>query len=264
MPQNKKQTITKSAIYLSVALFATIMYANLSSDNLYEENNISIDIVNKPNSVDTSLQTNIKQITKNTQEKLSADEVIVVAMNSQTGKVLSFVSSNENNKTNQLANDCQNIPINAFRYEFEPGDIMKPITISMALDLNITKTTDMFDAYNAGIPDANGTYPRGAYLISEKFKILDPDRFKSNTISVEDIVVHSSNIGTLQIGNKLKAAQMIQGLYSFGFTKPTMKDLSCEQIGSLQSYSRMSYGEDSGRVNIFKVTAVKRTAKIGS
>lgn len=86
-------------------------------------------------------------------------------MNSQTGKVISLVSSNENNETNQLTNDCQNIPIKAFGYEFEPGDIMKPITIAMALDLNVTKKTDMFDAYNAGTANASGIYPKGSYPI---------------------------------------------------------------------------------------------------
>ena len=253
MPKNKKQTIIKSSIFLSVALFATIVYANISNANTNEDNN-SITMAQVSN-IDNSLQTNIKKVAKTTQEKLNADEVIVVAMNSKTGKVISLVSSNENNETNQLTNDCQNIPMKAFGYEFEPGDIMKPITIAMALDLNVTKKTDMFDAYNAGIADANGAYPRGSYPISEKFKIMDFGQFKTNRISVEDIVVHSSNIGTLQIGKKLKAREMIQGFESFGFTKPTMKDLSCERIGSLQSYSKMSYGENEGKDNIFKITA---------
>lgn len=63
MSQNKKQTIIKSAIYLSVALFATIMYANISNANTNEDNN-SITMAQVSN-IDNSLQTNIKKSCKN-------------------------------------------------------------------------------------------------------------------------------------------------------------------------------------------------------
>ena len=133
MPKNKKQTVTKSAIYLSVAFFATIVYANISNASTNEEDNNSIAMAQVSN-IDNLLQANIKKVAKTTQEKLNADEIIVVAMNSKTGKVISLVSSNENNETNQLTNDCQNIPMNEFGKEFELDDIIKHISIALALD----------------------------------------------------------------------------------------------------------------------------------
>ena len=63
------------------------MYANIINVNANEEDNNLITMAQVSN-IDNSLQTNIKKVAKTTQEKLNAGEVIVVAMNSKTGNVI--------------------------------------------------------------------------------------------------------------------------------------------------------------------------------
>jgi cell division protein FtsI (penicillin-binding protein 3) len=111
----------------------------------------------------------------------------------------------------------------------------------------------MFSAYNNGTPNSKGEYPKGAYPIGH-YKIKDDHEFKKNILSIQDIIVYSSNIGTLQVAQKMNAKEFIDGLKSFGITQPTGIDLPYEKTGKLPSYAEMSAGEKYGRDNIYKAT----------
>lgn len=199
------------------------------------------------------LQKNIELALDKHNDELFADEIVATVMNSKTGEILTLASSNRFHPNQITATDYPHLNINAIEYQFEPGSVLKPISVSLALDKQKVKKTDMFSAYNNGTPNSKGEYPKGAYPIGH-YKIKDDHEFKKNILSIQDIIVYSSNIGTLQVAQKMNAKEFIDGLKSFGITQPTGIDLPYEKTGKLPSYAEMSAGEKYGRDNIYKAT----------
>lgn len=199
------------------------------------------------------LQRNVEMTLDKHHQELLADEIITTVMNSKTGEILTLASSNRFHPNKITSKDYPNLNVNAIEYQFEPGSVLKPVSVSLALDLKRVKITDRFSAYNNGTPNSKGEYPRGAYPFG-RFKIKDDHEFTKNILSIEDIIMYSSNIGTLQIAQKMSSAEFSKGLKDFGFTQKTGIDLPYEKIGILPSVATMAIGEKQGRDNIYKAT----------
>lgn len=199
------------------------------------------------------LQKNIELILDKNHEFLRSDEIIATIMNSTTGEILCLASSNRFFPNKISKEDYGNLNVNAIEYQFEPGSVLKPISVALALDLQKVRPSELFAAYNYGTPNAKGEYPKGAYPIG-KFKIRDDHQFQKNMLSIEDIIVYSSNIGTLQIAQRMSAQEFYDGLKRFGITQKTGIDLPYEKVGVLPSLAQLSAGEKYGRDNIYKAT----------
>lgn len=144
------------------------------------------------------LQKNIEKIIDNYKSKLNADEIIVSVMESKTGNIITLASSNRFNPENILQEQIPYLDVKAIEYPFEPGSIIKPISIALAMDKNKIKPNELFNAYNNGIQNSRGEYPKGRYKL-DKYYIHDDHKFKKHYLTLEDIVINSSNIGTLII-----------------------------------------------------------------
>jgi cell division protein FtsI (penicillin-binding protein 3) len=112
-------------------------------------------------------------------------------------------------------------------YAYEAGSVMKPISIAIALDKNkITPDT----LFNTG-------YKR--FDITGGQHISDDDYFDS--LSVTDIIVHSSNIGSSQISWLLSGQEFREGLLQFGVARPSGIDLSRDLPGSLKPLKLLNH-----------------------
>jgi cell division protein FtsI (penicillin-binding protein 3) len=185
--------------------------------------------------------------------KLEAKEIIVSVMDSQTGKILSLASSNRYNPQKIQKKDIQNLSINAIEYNFEPGSVIKPLAISLAMDKNKIKKNELFFAHNKGRKNKKGEYPRGKYKI-KRHTIHDDHRFEKNYLTLEDIIIYSSNIGTLIIANRLSAQEFLNGYKKFGLSKKTGIDLPYESRGIIHKLYQYRAGENKGEDNIYKAT----------
>ncbi|MFY9075610.1 penicillin-binding protein 2 [Malaciobacter mytili] len=203
--------------------------------------------------VPLKLQKNIEMILDKHKEKLTADEIIVSIMNSKTGEVISLASSNRFNPENIKQEDIPSLNVNAVEYQFEPGSVIKPIALALVLDKNRAKTNELFYAYNKGTPNSRGEYPRGRYKI-DRFYIKDDHRFKKNYLTLDDIMIFSSNIGLLQLAQRLKGAEIFEGYKRFGFTRKTGIDLPYEKVGQIPPVFRLAAGENKNQDNVFKAT----------
>ena len=124
------------------------------------------------------LQKNNEMILDLYKKKLSADEVIVSIMESKTGKIITMASSNRFNPEKIKKEDIPSLNVNAIEYQFEPGSVIKPLSISLALDKNLVKRNESFPAYNsANGTNSAGEFPKGAYKIG-RFTIKDDHQFK--------------------------------------------------------------------------------------
>lgn len=199
------------------------------------------------------LQKNIEKILDTYKLKLNADEIIVSVMESKTGKILTLASSNRFNPENILQNQIPNLNVKAIEYPFEPGSVIKPISISLAMNKNLVKKDEIFYAYNKGKANKKGEYPKGKYKL-DGYTINDDHRFKKNYLTLTDIVINSSNIGTLLIAQRLKGYEMLDGMKQFGFLNKTGIELPYERKGKLPSMAQLSAYESKGKDNIYKAT----------
>lgn len=164
---------------------------------------------NAPVNISPKLQQQVESILGESQTLYQADEIVAAVMESSTGKVIAMASSIPT--SNDKFSD----------YSYEPGSVMKPITLALALDHNVTTPDAWFDTHD------------GRMKIGEKRTIVDYEKFDSLTAT--DIVVHSSNIGITQIGWKLSGKEFRDGLVKFGFSKPSGIDLDKDLPGSLKT-----------------------------
>ncbi len=199
------------------------------------------------------LQKNIEMVLDKHKEKLTADEIIVSIMNSKTGEIISLASSNRFNPENIKQEDIPSLNVNAIEYQFEPGSIIKPISLALILDKDRVKKDELIYAFNKGTPNSKGEYPRGRYKI-DKFYIKDDHLFKKNYLTLDDIMIFSSNIGLLQLIQRLKGAEIFEGYKRFGFTRKTGIDLPYEKVGEIPPVFRLAAGENNNKDNVFKAT----------
>lgn len=199
------------------------------------------------------LQKNIEMTLDQYKEKLTADEIIVSIMESRTGKIIAMASSNRFNPEKIRKEDIPSLNVNAIEYQFEPGSVIKPISISLALDKNLIKKGETFGAYNNGGLNSEGEYPRGGYKIG-RFTIKDDHQFRKHNLTIDDIVMYSSNIGTLQIAQKLTGPEFFEGMKRFGFTRKTGIDLPYEKKGVMPKVWQFSAGDKDNKDNVFKAT----------
>ena len=199
------------------------------------------------------LQKNIELILDKYKTKLGADEIIVSIMESDTGKIKALASSNRFDPGLIKQSDIPYLDVSAIEYLFEPGSIIKPISIALVMDKNRIKKNELFNAYNAGKTNSEGEYPRGKYKLG-RYLIGDDHQFKKRYLSLDDIFIFSSNIGTLQLAQRLSGKEMIEGLKNFGLTKKTQIDLPYERVGVMPSLRQFSAGESKNEDNVFKAT----------
>ncbi|MBP9490243.1 MAG: penicillin-binding protein 2 [Aliarcobacter sp.] len=186
-------------------------------------------------------------------KKLSADEIIVAVMDNKTGKIITMASSNRFNPEKIGKEDIGSLNVNAIEYPFEPGSVIKPISISLAMDKDLIKKNETFYAHNEGGKNGKGEYPKGAYKLG-RFTIKDDHQFYKQTLTLDDIVIFSSNIGTLKIAQRLTGPEFYEGMKKFGFTRKTGIDLPYEKKGVMPKIWQFSAGDKEKRDNVFKAT----------
>ncbi|MFW5614192.1 MAG: penicillin-binding transpeptidase domain-containing protein [Campylobacter hyointestinalis] len=101
---------------------------------------------------------------------------------------------------------------------------MKHFIFSLFLKENKVNPLEIINTYG-------GKYKLGQRIIT--------DSHKNAFLSAEDIIVESSNIGMIQIVERLSEVDLYNGLLDFGFSKKTGIDLSYEQVGLLPSINEL-------------------------
>ncbi len=228
-----------------------LSYISFNKDSIIKQR---VDGANLILNIPLKLQKNNEMILDIYKQKLHADEIILSIMNNKTGKIISLASSNRFNPENILQKDIPSLNVNAIEYQFEPGSVIKPIIISLVIDKNRIKKNELLFAYNTkGKPNSKGEFPRGRYKIG-RFTIKDDHEFKKHYLTIDDIVIYSSNIGTLQLAQRLSGPEFYEGIKRFGFTRKTGIDLPYEKTGVIPKIWQFSANDKEKEDNIFKAT----------
>jgi len=170
--------------------------------------------------LDDQIQQSVEAILSEARERLRAQSIQALVTHPATGEVLAcvtvpFFDSNcyRQYKTEALTNV-------ALSNVYEPGSVFKAVTVAAALDCGAVKTTDTF---NCGLSKA---LYRGKELpLPKDWKTFD------QTMDVGEILHHSSNRGTAQIGFKLGAERLYDYGRRFGFGETTRTGFAGETRG---------------------------------
>ncbi|MBC7661771.1 MAG: penicillin-binding protein 2 [Chitinophagaceae bacterium] len=144
-----------------------------------------------------------------------------VVSDPHTGRILAL--ANHSLKRHAGSNEDESQRNFALADTFEPGSVVKPLLIGKVLDAGLVRMDEQFNTYS-------GFYHEGS------IKIHDDHPLPSMT--TEEVITHSSNIGTYQIVRRLGPERLYNAYQDLGFTKP-------EQLMGIsgQSRGRLSHWE---------------------
>ena len=180
-----------------------------------------IDGMNIHLNIPLALQRRVESVLDHMAKETEAHEVIGAIMESRTGALLALASSRRFDPAHIHKNDIENLNPKFTEYPYEPGSVIKPLTLAIALDLHKVTPRSWFNVLG------------GKLKISNKFTISDDEAFSSLTAT--DIIVHSSNVGISQIAWRLTGQAFHDGFLAFGLSQPSGIDLSRELRGQIKS-----------------------------
>lgn len=183
-----------------------------------------IDGINIKLTIPISLQKKIEKMLLRMKEELEAKQVISAIMDVSNGNILSVASSNRYLPKDIRKKDYPSLNSAMIEYSFEPGSVIKPIAFSLLLDKGLINPYDLVNGHN------------GRYRVGRK---IVTDEHEFDWLSAEDVIVHSSNIGMVQLTRKLSSPEFHQGLKDFGFSKKSTYDMIYEDIGYIPSIKKI-------------------------
>lgn len=149
-------------------------------------------------SIDSKLQYIAYKYLSEAVEKHKAKAGSAIVLDTHTGEVLAMVnlpSFNPNDRRHLTGAQLRN---RAMTDTFEPGSIMKPFPVALALEKGIVKPTSM-------IATGNGKLTIGTATIG--------DTHSNGTISVAQVIEKSSNIGTAKIALQMQPLEIVGNVY---------------------------------------------------
>jgi cell division protein FtsI/penicillin-binding protein 2 len=191
--------------------------------------------------IDHVIQANAEQVLRNTVAQWHAVSATAIVMDPSTGAVLAMAQGPSYN-----ANNASKVPYDVQRNRsvtdtYEPGSTFKLVTVSAALsDGLVTPQTTFTLPYSIKVADRT---------------IHDAEPRPTETLSVAQILSHSSNVGAVTIAEQLGSSTLMKWINRFGFGKPTGIDFPGESPGQVLPLDQWS-GSTIGNVPIGQGVAV--------
>ncbi len=168
--------------------------------------------------LDTAIQEVVEREVAAAVEKYRAECGMGLVMDPRTGEVLAMTVQPTYDPSNPGAAPAENRRNRILTDPVEPGSVFKPFVMMPALAEGVIKPSDVFNCYN-------GLYMTCGRALS--------DHHPYGNLTVEEIMIHSSNIGMAQIGERLGNERVYAALKRFGLARVTGIDLPGESDGML-------------------------------
>lgn len=175
--------------------------------------------------VDEGLQYIVEKELDEALEKWEASSASAVMMNPFSGEILAVANRptyDLNNPSKYRASARRNRAITDL---YEPGSTFKVVTAAGALEEGVVDTEEEFDC-------SKGFIRVGRRAIW--------DTHNHGVITFKDVIKTSSNVGTIQVGQKLGQEKLYEYAKRFGFGQETGIDLPGEAGGVLKSPEKWS------------------------
>lgn len=187
--------------------------------------------------LDREIQHEVERILKEVLEESKAKSATAIVMDPKTGEILAMASLPSYDLNHFTTATPYNIRNRAVTDSYEPGSTMKVAVAAACLEEKIYKTSSVLH-----LP---------SYLKIGKYRIGEAHHRPAGDYTLEEIIVHSYNIGAALLAKKLGKERVYNYLKSFGFGEKTGIDFPGESAGSLpkpENWSKskiytVSYGQ---------------------
>lgn len=153
-------------------------------------------------SVDVGIQDTIRELLREGMDKFHALGATAVLMDVKTSEIIAMVSLPDfDPNTNRVKTERALFNM-ATKGVYEPGSVLKIFNTAMSLESGKVKVTDRFDA----------TQP-----LKLKYNTIKDYRGENRWLSVPEILVYSSNIGSAQMALKVGGSEQRNFLEKLGF-----------------------------------------------
>jgi len=179
-------------------------------------------------SIDETIQYIASENLKQTVHDSKAAWGTIIVSRPRTGEILALSSYPESDLNERLRDVGSLFSNKAIHHLFDPGSTFKIVTFSAAIDSRKIPYSETFDCSKGYIRVANKTFH---------------DHHRYELLSFPEVIIHSSNVGTIQIGQLIGENLLYEKIKSFGFGKKTGIELPAEQQGivhPLNQWSRLS------------------------
>ena len=209
--------------------------------------------------LDEVIQFNAEYHLKKQVERYKADSGMAVVMNPNSGEIYAMANVPQFNPNNYNKFTPETRKNNTVVSSYEPGSIFKPIVAAAALDNGIPQPRDKFFC-------ENGSFKIGGRNIGEA------SGHKYGSLSMQEIIAKSSNIGAIKIAQKLGKDSFYEYIRKFGFGEKTSIRLPGVSSGLLgkrknwneRSLASISFGQEIAVTPLQMVVALSAIANGGT
>jgi cell division protein FtsI/penicillin-binding protein 2 len=175
--------------------------------------------------LDLQLQRYAEQRLARAIQDTGAAQGVIIIMETASGAILASASwpGYDPNRALELANSADQRLLRdpAVNDAYEPGSVLKPLTIAAALDAGLVTTQTILT-------------DTGRLIVGNKL-IRNAEGGARGRVTLEDILAHSLNVPTAQIALDLGAEMFYRYFRRFGFGHSVGIDLSGEAIGVMRT-----------------------------
>lgn len=190
---------------------------------------LSVKKAQQPKNITLSIDHRIQAIAykelKGAVSAFKATSGSIVVTNIHTGEILAMVNSPSYNPNNRGHTAIHRFRNRAITDIYEPGSTMKPLTVLTALDFGSIKANSIIDT-NPGWMRLGGR------------RVSDP--INRGKLSVTDVLVHSSNMGTSKLALSVPKDFLLDKFFDVGFGEDTGTGLIGESAGMMHDRPRWS------------------------
>jgi len=179
-------------------------------------------------SIDETIQYIAAVNLENAVKEAQASWGVIIVSHPASGEILAMSSFPESDLNKPLTDLRSLFSNKAIHHVFDPGSTFKIVTFSAAIDSNKIPYSETFDCSKGYIRIANKTFR---------------DHHRYDILSFPEVIIHSSNVGTIQIGQLVGEKLLYERIKDFGFGEKTGIELPAEQRGILHpidQWSRLS------------------------
>ncbi len=184
----------------------------------------------KGNSVKLTIDIGIQSILENEiklwVKNFDAKRAAAIIMSPVSGKIVAMASYPNFNPNFYYRYPAKNYKNLAISLNYEPGSTVKPLIISWALNKRMIDLNWEYDIFN------------GYYRFKRLIDIHDHDL--RGVLNIREILIHSSNIGMVQIADYLGKKTIYEIFKDYGFGDYTGIGLPGEEKGILKPLNRFS------------------------
>ncbi len=140
----------------------------------------------------------------------------VIISHPPSGEILAMASSPGYDPNNFSAAHPEERRNRAIQYNFEPGSTFKIVTAAAAIEFGLIDFQEAFDCRRGSIRVAGWTIS---------------DHKKMGVLSFPEVIIHSSNVGTAMISERIGRENLYRMIKAFRFGQKTGIDLPGEEAG---------------------------------